>query len=92
MGSYKDILTGTLRCSFCGKGKSEVARLVAGPQVYICNECINICIEIVIMDAQQNFSSLPDALPSLSEVSEALLQSERYQLLHEGLKSSPKHL
>ena len=36
-----------LRCSFCGKGQEEVAKLVAGPGVYICNECIGLCNEII---------------------------------------------
>ena len=37
----------TLRCSFCGKSQNEVQKLIAGPQVYICNECIDICNEII---------------------------------------------
>ena len=36
-----------LRCSFCGKAQSEVRKLVAGPSVYICDECIGICVEIL---------------------------------------------
>ena len=36
-----------LRCSFCGKPQSQVARLVAGPDVYICDECIEICLDIL---------------------------------------------
>ncbi|MFP6775915.1 MAG: ClpX C4-type zinc finger protein, partial [PS1 clade bacterium] len=36
-----------LHCSFCGKGKSEVERLIAGPSVYICNECIGSCYELI---------------------------------------------
>ena len=36
-----------LRCSFCGKPQSQVARLVAGPGVYICDECIAICQDIL---------------------------------------------
>ena len=35
------------RCSFCGKTQDQVRRLVAGPNVYICNECIRLCHEIV---------------------------------------------
>lgn len=35
-----------LYCSFCGKGKNEVAYLVAGPTVFICNECVEVCREI----------------------------------------------
>ncbi len=36
-----------LRCSFCGKGQSEVQKLIAGPSVYICNECVHLCQDIV---------------------------------------------
>jgi len=36
-----------LRCSFCGKDQSQVNHLVAGPSIYICNECISICNEII---------------------------------------------
>jgi len=43
----------TLRCSFCGKSHDEVKKLIAGPTVYICNECIDICNEIIRDDAQQ---------------------------------------
>ncbi len=39
-----------LRCSFCGKMQAQVKRLIAGPQVYICNECVSICNEIVADD------------------------------------------
>ncbi len=37
----------TLRCSFCGKSQLNVAKLIAGPGVYICNECIELCREII---------------------------------------------
>ena len=37
-------------CSFCGKNQDEVAKLIAGPDVYICNECIDLCNEIVHED------------------------------------------
>jgi ATP-dependent Clp protease ATP-binding subunit ClpX len=36
-----------IRCSFCGKGEKEVIQIIAGPTVYICNECIAICNEII---------------------------------------------
>ncbi|MEN3186274.1 MAG: ATP-dependent Clp protease ATP-binding subunit ClpX [Atribacterota bacterium] len=41
-----------LRCSFCGKNQSEVKKLIAGPGVYICNECIELCNEILKEDAR----------------------------------------
>ena len=91
MGSYKDSLTGAMRCSFCGKGKNDVAKLIAGPQVYICNQCINICIEVVIDDALVNQASLQEVLPSLSEVGDTLLQSERSRFPMPSLGALPKH-
>ncbi len=39
-----------LRCSFCGKNQAEVSKLIAGPGVYICNECVHLCEEIVRED------------------------------------------
>jgi ATP-dependent protease Clp ATPase subunit len=38
-------------CSFCGKAKNDVARLVNGPTVYICNECVDLCEDIITVDA-----------------------------------------
>jgi ATP-dependent Clp protease ATP-binding subunit ClpX len=45
MSSTKD--NGALRCSFCGKGQKEVKKLIAGPGVYICDECIDLCMDII---------------------------------------------
>jgi ATP-dependent Clp protease ATP-binding subunit ClpX len=39
--------TATLTCSFCGKHQRQVKKLIAGPGVYICNECIDLCVEII---------------------------------------------
>ena len=36
-----------LHCSFCGKAQKEVKKLIAGPTVYICNECVDLCNEII---------------------------------------------
>ena len=36
-----------LRCSFCGRGQDEVTKLISGPSVYICNECIKLCKDIL---------------------------------------------
>jgi ATP-dependent Clp protease ATP-binding subunit ClpX len=38
---------GSCRCSFCGKGEHEIHKLVAGPGVYICDECVTLCQEII---------------------------------------------
>ncbi|MGH9837573.1 MAG: ATP-dependent Clp protease ATP-binding subunit ClpX [Blastocatellia bacterium] len=58
----------TLRCSFCGKSQNEVKKLIAGPTVYICNECIDICIEIISDDAQQEAAAARPPLPKPSEI------------------------
>ena len=52
-----------LKCSFCGKGHNEVKKLIAGPTVYICNECVELCNEI-IADTLQGEEKVP-ALPKL---------------------------
>jgi len=43
----------TLKCSFCGKGHAEVKKLIAGPTVYICNECVELCNEIIADSLQE---------------------------------------
>jgi len=53
----------TLKCSFCGKGHAEVKKLIAGPTVYICNECVELCNEI-IADTLQDEIKVP-TLPKL---------------------------
>ena len=44
----KSTPTGNYRCSFCGKSQEEVKKLIAGPSVYICDECIELCNEIMV--------------------------------------------
>ena len=39
--------TATLTCSFCGKHQRQVKKLIAGPGVYICNGCVDLCVEII---------------------------------------------
>lgn len=45
--------TNTIRCSFCGKTQDEVNRLIAGPGVYICDECIELCSDIISAEAEE---------------------------------------
>jgi ATP-dependent Clp protease ATP-binding subunit ClpX len=62
-----------LKCSFCGKGQDEVKKLIAGPTVYICNECIELCNEIIADELYTETSSgtLPK-LPTPREIHAAL--------------------
>jgi ATP-dependent Clp protease ATP-binding subunit ClpX len=59
VGMAKDHNNGEVEvtCSFCGKSQDEVKKLIAGPTVYICNECIDLCNEIVTEDRQQALES-----------------------------------
>lgn len=50
--SDEEIINTTRHCDFCGKSQKEVAKLIAGPSVYICNECVDLCNEI-ITDAEE---------------------------------------
>lgn len=54
-----------VRCSFCGKGQDEVAKLIAGPGVYICNECVNLC-NTILSDESLSAGQGIGAKPSLS--------------------------
>jgi ATP-dependent Clp protease ATP-binding subunit ClpX len=58
-----------LRCSFCGKSQNEVKKLIAGPSVYICNECIDICNEIINDDEQAEVAATRTTLPKPQEIS-----------------------
>jgi epoxyqueuosine reductase QueG len=57
-----------LRCSFCGKSQNEVKKLIAGPSVYICNECIDICNEIINDDEQAETATVRSTLPKPQEI------------------------
>ena len=60
-----------IRCSFCGKNQNEVERLIAGPDVYICNECVALCDEIIAQDnIKEDFES-GEILPP-AEIKKAL--------------------
>jgi ATP-dependent Clp protease ATP-binding subunit ClpX len=61
-----------LRCSFCGKSQNEVKKLIAGPNVYICNECIDICNEIINDDEQTEVTTARTALPKPQQIHEFL--------------------
>jgi ATP-dependent Clp protease ATP-binding subunit ClpX len=57
-----------LNCSFCGKSQNDVKKLIAGPGVYVCNECIDICNEIINDDEQQEQSTTRSSLPKPQDI------------------------
>ena len=63
---------GQLKCSFCGKVQDQVQKLVAGPGVYICDECIELCNEIIEEELNEDFEADFDNLPKPKEINEFL--------------------
>ncbi|EJD8470499.1 ATP-dependent Clp protease ATP-binding subunit ClpX [Staphylococcus pseudintermedius] len=61
-----------LKCSFCGKGQDQVKKLVAGSGVYICNECIELCAEIVEEELNQQQAEELTELPTPKEIMDQL--------------------
>jgi len=57
-----------LCCSFCGKSQNDVRKLIAGPGVYVCNECIDICNEIINDDEQIDTSAARTTIPKPQEI------------------------
>jgi len=58
-----------LKCSFCGKGQKEVRKLIAGPTVYICDECVNLCNEIMAEEFDTSFDiNISKKLPTPKEI------------------------
>ena len=66
----------TLKCSFCGKSQKQVIKLIAGPGVYICDECIDLCVEIVEEERIEEVSESSDIekVPKPEEISTFLNQ------------------
>ena len=63
-----------LKCSFCGKTQKQVKKLIAGPGVYICDECIDLCNEIIIEELQETNTLGLQELPKPQEICEFLDQ------------------
>ncbi|KRK99223.1 ATP-dependent Clp protease ATP-binding subunit ClpX [Companilactobacillus futsaii] len=64
--------TGTISCSFCGKTQDQVKKIVAGPGVYICNECIDLCKEIIDEELNEATPLDLDNIPTPVEIKKIL--------------------
>ena len=62
----------TLYCSFCGKSQHEVRKLIAGPTVFICDECVELCMDIIKEDHKSNVSKSRDGVPTPREICKVL--------------------
>ena len=61
-----------LKCSFCGKNQDQVRRLIAGPNVYICDECVELCDEIIQEEIEDTIDEDTTSLPKPKEMMEIL--------------------
>ena len=68
MSNSKNILY----CSFCGKSQHEVRKLIAGPTVFICDECVELCMDIIKEENKDTFVKHQDGLPSPREICSVL--------------------
>tara|TARA_Y100001970_G_scaffold119283_1_gene147963 strand:- start:2898 stop:4160 length:1263 start_codon:yes stop_codon:yes gene_type:complete len=62
----------SLFCSFCGKSQKEVKKLIAGPTVFVCDECVELCMDIIKEDTKNNKSKLKKDTPKPSEIKKYL--------------------
>jgi ATP-dependent Clp protease ATP-binding subunit ClpX len=75
MAKHGDDRSGNLVCSFCGKSQDEVRKLIAGPTVYICDECIDLCNDIIAEECDQEEAlSSTSAVPKPGEIKKVLDQ------------------
>jgi len=86
MTDNKDQEEKKLFCSFCGKNQSEVKKLIAGPSVYICDECVSLCNDIIKEDlAEANSDEHEEKLPVPEEIKTTL---DEYVIGQESAKKS----
>ena len=62
----------TLYCSFCGKSQHEVRKLIAGPTVFICDECVELCMDIIREENKGSLVKTRDGIPSPAEICQVL--------------------
>ncbi|MEM9210422.1 MAG: ATP-dependent Clp protease ATP-binding subunit ClpX [Pseudomonadota bacterium] len=62
----------TLYCSFCGKSQHEVRKLIAGPTVFICDECVELCMDIIREEAKSNLVKSAGGVPTPAEICQVL--------------------
>ena len=58
----------TLYCSFCGKSQHEVRKLIAGPTVFICDECVELCMDIIKEESKSQISKTEGDVPTPKEI------------------------
>jgi len=62
----------SLFCSFCGKSQKEVKKLIAGPTVFICDECVELCMDIIKEENKDTFVKNQEGVPTPQEICKVL--------------------
>ena len=62
----------SLTCSFCGKSQKEVKKLIAGPTVYICDECLGLCNDIIAEEVDKDDQQFPTTIPKPAQIKKVL--------------------
>ena len=97
MSKTEDENKGTLFCSFCGKSQHEVRKLIAGPTVFICDECVELCMDIIREEhkdsIQKNHEGVPTPLDSNSVLDEYVIgQAKAKRILSVAVHNHYKRL
>ena len=72
MAKTEDDNKSTLFCSFCGKSQHEVKKLIAGPTVFICDECVELCMDIIREEHKGAVNKHHEGVPSPSDINKVL--------------------
>jgi ATP-dependent Clp protease ATP-binding subunit ClpX len=75
-----------LYCSFCGKSQHEVRKLIAGPSVFVCDECVELCNDIIREELEDRAERARDKLPKPHEIKKVLDEYVIGQALGRGLQ------
>ena len=72
MGKVTGDTKNTLYCSFCGKSQHEVRKLIAGPTVFVCDECVELCKDIIHEETKSTLVKSRDGIPMPKEICKVL--------------------
>ena len=74
----------TLYCSFCGKSQHEVRKLIAGPTVFICDECVELCMDIIREESKASLVKTQDGVPTPTEILDMRARLNKIYVAHTG--------
>ena len=81
-----------LYCSFCGKSQHEVRKLIAGPTVFICDECVELCMDIIKEENKDTFVDYTSSIPFSGNPSPSFTRVDNFAVLKNLPTPNPKKL